>query len=98
MFARTLGMELLTIVVLTAVTALAQSSDRMPMTDAEKIADALRAGPAFIRLSQKDATLLDWPSNPGGEHRVLRKGSNEWTCLPGVPLYPHDKSLDFPQT
>ena len=60
----------------------------MPVTDAEKIADALRAGPAFIT---KDATLLDWPSKPGGKYRVLRKGSNEWTCLPGVPLYPHDE-------
>jgi hypothetical protein len=39
-----------------AVTAFAQSSDRLPVTDAEKIADALRAGPAFITT---DATLLD---------------------------------------
>ena len=86
------GMELLTIVLLSAVTAFAQSSDRMPLTDAEKIADALRAGPAFIT---KDATLLDWPSNPGGEYRVLRRGSNQWTCLPGVPLYPHDEPACF---
>lgn len=66
----------------------AQTAERKPVTDAEKIADALRAGPAFIT---KDATLLDWPSKPGGEYRVLRKGSNEWTCLPGVPFYPHDE-------
>src|SRR5258707_9030381 len=32
-----------------------------PSTDAEKIADALRAGPRFIT---KDATLLDWPTTP----------------------------------
>ena len=81
-------MKLLTIVVLTAATAFAQSPDRLPVTDAEKIADALRAGPAFIT---KDATLLDWPSAPGGEYRVLRKGLNEWTCLPGIPGYPHDE-------
>ena len=81
-------MKLLRSVLLTAVTAFPQSSDRLPMTNAEKIADALRAGPAFIT---KDATLLDWPAGPGGEYRVLRKGSNEWTCLPGIPGYPHDE-------
>jgi hypothetical protein len=81
-------MNLLTSVLLTGVTALTQSLDRLPATDAEKIADALRAGPAFIT---KDATLLDWPAAPGGEYRVLRKGSNEWTCLPGIPAYHHDE-------
>jgi hypothetical protein len=59
-----------------------------PKADAEKIADALRAGPKFIT---SDATILDWPSSPGGEYRVLRKGTNEWTCLPGVPGYSHDE-------
>jgi hypothetical protein len=59
-----------------------------PMTDSEKIADALRAGPAFIT---KDATILDWPSSPKGEYRVLRQGTGEWTCLPGPPVYPHDE-------
>src|SRR5262245_21557813 len=59
-----------------------------PKTDTEKSADALRAGPAFIT---KDATLLDWPATPSGEYRVLRKGTNEWTCLPGVPGYSHDE-------
>lgn len=79
-------MKLLTTVLL--ATAFAQKTDRPPMTDAGKIADALRAGPAFIT---KDATVLDWPSKPGGEYRLMRKGSNEWTCLPSVPLYPHDE-------
>jgi hypothetical protein len=65
-----------------------------PKADTEKIADALRAGPAFIT---KDATLLDWPAAPGGEYRVLRKGSNEWTCLPGIPGYPHDEPGCFDQ-
>ena len=50
-------------ILLTAAAVFAQSSDRLPVTDAEKITDALRAGPAFIT---KDATLLDWPSAPGG--------------------------------
>jgi hypothetical protein len=79
--------KLLTNILLMAVTAFGQSSDRLPMTDAEKIADAMRAAPAFI---SKDATVLDWPSAPGGEYRVIHKGSNEWTCLPAIPGYPHD--------
>ena len=81
-------MKLLTSAVLTVATAFAQSSDRLPVTDVEKITDALRAGPAFIT---KNATVLDWPSAPGDEYRLLRKGSNEWTCLPAIPGYPHDE-------
>jgi len=71
------------------LTAAAQAAlPEHPKTDADKIADALRAGPAFIT---KDATLLDWPSKPGDEYRVLRKGTNEWSCLPAVPGYTHDE-------
>jgi hypothetical protein len=44
-------------------------TDKHPVTDAEKIADALSAGPEFIT---KNATILDWPDVPGGEYRVLR--------------------------
>jgi hypothetical protein len=81
--------KLIAIAFLTGNIGLAQAAgSRLPTTDAEKIADALRAGPAFIT---KGATLLDWPSAPGGEYRILRKGSNEWTCLPGIPGYPHDE-------
>ena len=80
--------KLLIGVLLKAVTAVAQSSDRLPVTDAEKIADALRGGPAFVT---RDATVRDWPSVRGGKYRVLRKGSNEWTCLPAIPGYAHDE-------
>ena len=62
-----------------------------PSTDAEKIADALTAGPRFIT---KDATLLDWPTTPGGEYRVLRQGTNEWTCLPGGSRAIHTTNRD----
>jgi hypothetical protein len=85
-------MELLISVLLTAVAAFAQPSDRLPVTDAEKIADALRGGPAFIT---NDATVCDWPSAPGGEYRLLRKGSSEWTCLPAIPGYRHDEPACF---
>ena len=83
-------MKLIVIVsLLMTVRAFAQKTEsHQPVADAEKIADALRAGPTFIT---KDATLLDWPSSPKGEYRVLRKGVNEWTCLPGIPGYPHDE-------
>jgi len=66
----------------------AQTVTKHPVTDSEKIADALSAGPPFIT---KDATILDWPATPDGEYRVLRKGTNEWSCLPAVPGYPHDE-------
>ena len=82
---RTLG--LFGLLTLTAV-ALSQSAPDHPVTDSAKIADAMRAGPSFIT---KNATILDWPRQLGGEYRLLRKGTNEWTCLPGVPGYSHDE-------
>jgi hypothetical protein len=82
------AIQLLTTVLLILAPGIALSSDRLPVTDAEKVADALRAGPAFIT---KDAAVRDWPSAPGGEYRLLRKGSNEWTCLPAIPGYAHDE-------
>ena len=48
------------------------------MTDEEKIADAMSAGPNSIT---QDATIVEWPSEPGGEFNVLREGNNGWTCL-----------------
>src|SRR5713226_4417782 len=88
-------MKLMGMVLLAVSTALAQTAEsHMPVTDAKKVADALRAGPAFIT---KDATLLDWPTTPGGEYRVLRKGSSQWTCLPGLPGSPHDEPGCFDQ-
>ena len=60
----------------------------MAVTNAEKIADALRAGPVFVT---KDATMLDWPPTPEGEYGVLRKGSSQWTCLTAIPGHPHDE-------
>lgn len=86
-------LEAVVVVLLVAGMALARRSHRAdsgrpPSNDQGKIADALRAGPNFIT---KDATILDWPSTPGAEYPVLRKGTNEWTCLPGIPGYPHDE-------
>ena len=93
---------------LAAVAALAASltaSAQMDMkpsghqsTDKEKIADALRAGPAFIT---KDAVIADWspnPKDPNAEYRVLRAGKSDWTCLPGIPGYPHDEPMCLDKT
>jgi len=76
------------ILALPSAVVVSQNTSDHPTTDSAKIADALRAGPPFIT---NNATILDWPQQPGGDYRVLRKGTNEWTCLPGVPGYPHDE-------
>jgi len=82
-------MKMIALWLLTTLAAAAQTAmPARPTTDTEKIADALRAGPTFIT---QDATLLDWPTTPDGPYRVLRKGSNEWSCLPAFPGYSHDE-------
>jgi hypothetical protein len=48
-----------------------------PKTDADKIKSALSAAPAAI---SKDATVMDM-----GSMKVLRQGTNGWTCLPDGP-------------
>jgi len=63
-------------------------------SEAEKIASALQAGPKFVT---RNATVLDWPTSPGGEYRVLRAGTNGWICLPGLPRKPHDEPGCFDQ-
>jgi hypothetical protein len=67
-------------------------------TDAEKIADALRAGPLFIT---ENAVLADRPADPkapNAEYRILRAGKSDWTCLPGIPGYPHDEPMCMDKT
>jgi hypothetical protein len=88
-------MKTIVVLILATVTASAQMAmhdaptTAAPTTDPEKIADALRAGPDFIT---RDATIMDWPATKGGEYRVLRQGTSEWTCLPGpLPGYTHDE-------
>jgi hypothetical protein len=59
-----------------AIAGFAQRAmNRHPSNDQDKIADALRAGPNFIT---KDATILDWPSTPGGEYRVWKLRNAGW--------------------
>jgi hypothetical protein len=87
--ARRLDMRLAFLFLLVTLTAAAQTPEGSPpVTDSEKMADALRAAPTFIT---KDATILDWPATKGGEYRVLRNGTSEWNCLPAFPGYSHDE-------
>jgi hypothetical protein len=80
-------------------TAFAQMDMRPSQsTDKEKLADALRAGPEFIT---KDAVIADWPANPkdpDAGYRILRAGKSDWTCLPGIPGYPHDEPMCLDKT
>ena len=85
---------------LAASLAVSAQKDMRPTqsTDKEKIADALRAGPVFIT---KDAVNADWPANPkdpNAVYRILRAGKNDWTCLPGIPGYPHDEPMCLDKT
>ena len=56
------------------------SGDRMlgqaQWTDAQKVANAVTAAPAFI---SEHATIIDWQD---GKAVTLRAGTNGWTCVP----------------
>lgn len=51
----------------------------------EKIANATSAAPASISDS---ATVMDWPAGEEGRMITLRKGSNNFTCMPDRPDTP----------
>lgn len=67
-----------------ALAALLPLSLQAQVPDEEKIEEALSAAPPSIA---EDATVLDWPAEEGDEFRVLREGSNGWTCLPHPPFH-----------
>lgn len=69
---RTAQLALVAALILFSGFALAQDA-QTEITDEEKIADAMSAGPASIT---QDATILEWPSETGGDFRVLREGTN----------------------
>jgi hypothetical protein len=67
-------------------------------SDEWKIANALSAGPSTITAH---AAVIDWPANPkdGMSHgRVLREGTNGWTCMPDIPGRPQHDPLCADQT
>jgi hypothetical protein len=64
----------------------AQSAKKkVARSNAWKIQNAMSAAPMRIA---KGATVMDWPATDGGEMPVLRKGTNDWTCLPDDPTTP----------
>ncbi len=50
-----------------------------------RIEEAMSAAPPSISAN---ATILDYPKEPGGKKIVLRKGTNGWTCRPDNPHIP----------
>ena len=78
---RTVHLALTAVLTLTATFTLAQDAPT-EMTDEEKIADAMSAGPAAVA---EDATIMDWPATAGGEMTMLREGTNGWVCYPSNP-------------
>jgi hypothetical protein len=56
-----------------------------PKSKSDKIKSAMSAAPKAIA---KNATILDHSTKEGGEMAVLRKGTNDWTCLPDDPSTP----------
>jgi hypothetical protein len=72
----------LLVLITSFITYAQMPASRKPKSDEEKIASAMQGGPKFVT---QNATVLDYPTSPGGEFRVLRAGKNGWTCLPGPP-------------
>ena len=92
---RTVMKKFAFLLLITAVVTYGQTpAPPKPKSDAEKIASAMGAGPKFVT---QNATVLDWASSPGGDFRVLRPGTNGWTCLPGFPQAAHDEPGCFDQ-
>jgi len=70
------------------------SPDPATAQEADKIANAMSAGPAAITA---EATILDWPSDPAGGLIVLREGTNGWTCLTDRPDTPANDPMCLDQ-
>jgi hypothetical protein len=59
-----------------------KTAARAPAASAAKIAQALSAAPPDIR---KGAMVMDWPATEGGAMKMLKDGTNGWTCMPSSP-------------
>jgi hypothetical protein len=65
-----------------------QAADTKAPTDAQMIASAMRAAPARVA---RDATIVAMEAD--GTMRTLRKGSNDFTCMPDNPGVPGPDSM-----
>ena len=80
----TLPALLLSIPAFALLGAVAQAADwKAPKTDAAKIANAMTAAPPSV---SRTATIAEMSED--GSMKVLRKGSNDWTCVPDDPSSP----------
>jgi hypothetical protein len=61
----------------------------------ERIQNAMSAGPMAIA---KDATILDFPTEAGGDMVVLREGTNGWVCIADWPDSPGNDPQCLDQT
>jgi hypothetical protein len=66
----------------------ATASAKLPTTDEEIVASAMAAAPESV---SQDATIMTM--NEKGDMRTVRKGSNDWTCLPDMPTTPGVDSM-----
>jgi hypothetical protein len=67
-----------------------------PPADLEaKLQNAMSAAPPVIAA---DATIVDWPSEMGGEQAILRQGSTEWVCMPDWPATPDNDPMCLDET
>lgn len=82
------------VLIIAVATSAQMPAPRKSKSDAEKMVSALQAGPEFVT---RNATVLDYPASPTGEFRVLRAGTNGWTCLPGLPEGTDDEPGCFDQ-
>ena len=57
----------------------AAAAAKTGMTVQQKIASAMSAAPPSVSAK---ATIMDFPSTPGGEMKQLRAGTNDWVCFP----------------
>jgi hypothetical protein len=67
--------------------------------DEWKIKNALSAAPELIA---EKATVRDWPADPTsgdlGAGRILRQGTNGWTCMPDAPGRPQHDPMCMDET
>ena len=71
-----------------AATEATQKEETAPVDHASaewKIQNAMSAAPENVSAQ---ATVIDWPLKEGEDFSSLKKGTNEWTCLPDDPGTP----------
>ena len=74
--------------VLAAMSAAEPAPQNAQKSDAAKIASAMSAAPAPV---SRNASVVEMAED--GSMKTLRKGTNEWTCVPDDPSTPGDDPM-----